>query len=171
MCCSTDPADLLTCTQDIDCAVCDDLDDSDLGYSMTCQAVADGANLSTITKDGTGVKSIENVSAGMYCLPKLKECDYSTGSALWTDMGWICDCNKYGSIFGGSDCTEMQACNNDLVTDWSKDKQSLLLNIDAVLTDDKIGDQWDVDQGINPLECHDSNGNIGVCNSNENPTQ
>lgn len=158
---STDPLDLKSCTRDIDCAVCDDLDDSTLGESMVCQYVTDNATLSTVTKTGEGSKTIYNVPEGNYCLPKLKQCDYTTGSAVWTELGWVCKCNKYGDLFGGSDCTKMQACNNDLVTSWSQDKQQLLINVG----DDK-GKVWDPKTSlVDPFMCHDSSGNQVSCDT------
>ena len=162
---STDPTKLQTCNSDSDCAVCDDLDNSDIGESMICQAVPDKATLTTVTANGYGTKTIENVPAGRYCLPKLKTCDYTTGSAVWTSLGWKCECNKFGSLFGGEDCSKMIACSNNLTTSWSSDKQQLLANINNPDTGTKIGDKWTPDSLIDPLACHDENGKPVSCDT------
>ena len=164
-----DGSDLLKCTSNVDCTVCNDLEDSELEESITCQYVAEGTTLSNITSDGNDTKTFTVSEAGMYCLPKLKLCDSTTGSAVWTAEGWTCRCDKYGDLFGGEDCTELKACSNDLVSGWSSDKQTLLLNQNsAVKRDgyDAIGDPWTVESGVNPLACHDSKNKAVDCDVN-----
>jgi hypothetical protein len=151
---------LHACKSDDDCAVCDDLDGSDVfkDRTMTCEYVKSGDTLSTVTKDGQGAKSFTVSYSGSYCLPKLKQCNYDTGSAKWSDKGWVCDCDKFKTVYGGETCDQFIACNNEALFGWSKDKQMLLLNVDAERGDKKKGEVWDPDTGIAPEACHDKTG-------------
>jgi len=160
--------DLLECNTDMDCVVCDDLENADAfaGETMVCQIVAPNTTLSTVTKDGQGAKSFTVTAGGSYCLPQLKQCQYTTGSAKWTEDGWSCECDKYPGVFGGDDCSEMKICSNHEVTGWSKARQVPLLNMVGP-EGDSLGAPWTPETKVNPSLCHNDSGEVGPCDSEE----
>jgi hypothetical protein len=142
------------CMNDSDCIRCTDaLPNGDV---FTCQPVKQGSTLNLVNAEGK-TKEFANVSGGKYCLPAYRGCDPRYGTATWTsNEGWKCVC-KFPGVMGGPECNEMVACRADEVTSWSKDKQSLLLNMPGV-NGDRVGDPWTIDAGVDPNKCVDDKG-------------
>ncbi|MCH9716851.1 MAG: hypothetical protein K0U52_07165, partial [Gammaproteobacteria bacterium] len=146
-CLSGQTQDLQPCTQDIDCISCnDDLPNQEV---MTCQQVPQGGM--QMAAPPTDPKGVVQIPQGQYCLPQVRTCDYKNGHAEWTaNEGWKCVCT-HPNVMGGEDCSQLIACQNDLTTEDSKDKQLLLLNQSGPVT------PWTPDLGVDPEACHIGN--------------
>ncbi len=154
-CLSGHTQDLQQCTQDIDCVSCnDDLPNQEV---MTCQQIPQGGiQMAVPPLKPTGVV---NIPQGQYCLPQVRTCDYKNGHAEWTaNEGWKCVCT-HPNVMGGEDCSTLIACQNDLTTEDSKDKQLLLLNQPGPPT------PWTTESGVDPEACHLPSGKQVPCST------
>lgn len=155
---------LVKCATDNDCIRCtDELPD---GMQSTCEIVSKEAEIQICDKDGQC--TIVTPPPGKYCIPALRGCNYKYGVAEWTaNKGWVCKC-KYPDITGGPFCDELRACQNNDVTEWSKSKQMLLLNMNAPDNDAKIGDPWTPETGVDPQKCINPAGEQVECTTDNN---
>lgn len=127
--------DLHACTHDGDCAVCDDVLGG--GEAMRCEIVSDPKVVGDV-----------DVPVGNWCLPRTGKCDAENASLQWTSDGWKCTC-KFPTVHGGEACDLPLTCSTSDVTDWSADKQRLMINED---TDEP--EAWTMKSGVNPVLCH-----------------
>lgn len=151
---------LLSCQTNDDCVQCvDELPNSE---AWTCQLKAGGETVDLISRQVTAPQP------GRYCAPDAKGCDPRYGTATWTDRGWTCAC-KYPDLFGGPQCNTLIACSNDETTQWSQDKQQLLLNIRG-LDGSEVGTPWSWDTEIDPGKCVGLDGKQVECQPGLPPT-
>lgn len=149
-----DDAPLQTCKSNNDCLRCSDRLPN--GEKFQCQP----------TKQNTivnlGGKTVVAPYTASFCIPRYTGCDPRYGVATWTSDGqWVCNC-KYPNVMGGAACDQLVACNANEVTNWSKNKQQLLLNMPGE-NGSKVGDPWTVDSGVDPNMCVGEDGEQVTC--------
>lgn len=135
---------LTQCRNDSDCFRCTDKLAN--AQALTCQQMAVGQKLIV---DG---QEVEAPRSDTYCAPVQQGCDPKYGVATWTEeKGWMCRC-KYPDIYGGPQCNQLVACNASELTQWSQDKQQLLLNVRGK-NGEAIGTPWSIETGVDPNKC------------------
>ena len=141
-----DATSLKECRVTDDCAMCTETSSLPNKETFQCKMLRGGQVLRVNGQEIT-VKD-----SGQYCVPSFSGCDPKYGIATWTsNEGWTCRC-KYPGIYGGKQCNELVACNADMVTPWSAQKQQLLLNVPGK-DGSKVGEPWTVESGVDPNKC------------------